>query len=294
MILPLLFAVVATGFRGDGLKPYRHPVMIWISPYGVAKARVQLANPGLQRAVTHLSLQFWVPTRSGTVELIASSGEVSVALIDDLRSWAQAHGIRVMLCVCNAPEEWDWPLAKSAFAANRERFAQSLVDEMTRRRLDGIDIDFEGPDHLGGDKPAYVAFIKTLAKRLHLQGKQLTLDSLADDNSTPDRLWWPELFPFVDALTTMGYDAIGLSGAKAAAYSAQVSAAGKYGTKLQLGVPSGWDKWLGNSSSQQLEWIRRNGNCGIGIWDAGLQGASWRTKALWDIVDRIRVGDTRG
>src|SRR5690348_8346820 len=55
-------------------REYRRPVTIWVPPYAVAKSKAQLTasfeNVGMKDAITHLALQFWIPTTQGTVEQV--------------------------------------------------------------------------------------------------------------------------------------------------------------------------------------------------------------------------------
>jgi hypothetical protein len=246
------------------------------------------AAPFVAKGITHLALQFWVPTQTGQA-VLDSSDEASATAVASLRDWGHQNGIRVMLCVYNGAKDWDWPLAKAGFAANPDTFVDSLVSQVQQFDLDGVDIDLEGPAQYEGDKPAYVSFIQKLSGKLHRLHKQLTLDSFCYTWNAPNEGWWPDLFPMVDAITSMGYEEIGLGAKDWASYAAQQQTAGQYAAKLQIGVPGGRDKWLGNTSVEQLGWIRTSGQSGVGIWDARLRGSSWKTDAVWSILDGIRT-----
>lgn len=271
-------------------KPYAHRVMIWVPPYAVAASQTALNTPGVADAVTHLALQFWVPTTDGLAALDAKEQEVTDKAVTDLRDWGHAHGIRVMLTVFNGEDKWDWPLAKTGFDTNQDKFVASLMDQVSKYGLDGVDIDLEGPGDFEPDKPAYVAFIQKLGQALHAQQKQLTLDSFCYKWNAPNQGWWPDLFPNVDAITSMGYQDTGLGAKDWAAYSAQEAAAGTFAGKLQIGVPSHRDTWQGNKAAEQLEWIRKDGHCGVGIWDAQLRATSWKTDSVWGVLERLSSG----
>jgi len=126
-------------------RTYKYPITSWVAPYAVAKTKAALeSNDGAKANITHLGLQFWLPTTEGKAKLIEMD-EVTEAAIIELRDWGHANGIRVMLCVFNHNgKEWDWPLAKAGFAEHKAEFVKSLVSEMERFGLDGIDIDLEG------------------------------------------------------------------------------------------------------------------------------------------------------
>src|SRR5215469_1815778 len=93
-------------------KAYSHGVMIWVPPYGVGASAEALKTPGVAQGITHLALQFWVPTPDGQAALDTQEKEVTDQAIAGLRDWGHAHGIRVMLTVFNGQDKWDWPLAK--------------------------------------------------------------------------------------------------------------------------------------------------------------------------------------
>lgn len=293
LCLALIGAVPAGQTGGVKVKfgPYKHPITIWIPPYAVGKCRDQLAaRPEIGKALTHLAMQFWVPTVSGGVELVKKN-EAGDAVVAEMRDWAHARGIRAMLCVYNAGSgKWDWPLARGAFAEHRAAFVKSLVAEMERHHLDGIDIDLEGDGNLEADREPFVAFITSLSKELHARNKHLTVDVFPHKWNAPNQTWWAELFPHVDALASMGYEHIGSTATEWRAYAAQRQAAGKHARKLQIGVPSSNDSWQNNTAMEQLKWVRKDGTMGIAIWDAQLRAAAWKTPEIWQFIAGIRMG----
>jgi hypothetical protein len=276
-------------------RPYRHPVTIWVPPYAVAKSKAQLTasfdNTGAKDAITYLALQFWIPTKEGGVERVKFD-EVTDAAIQELRDWGHANGIRVLLCVYNhnGPNKWDWPLAKAAFADHPKEFVKSLVSEMERLGLDGIDIDLEGPGSFDADKEAFVSFMTDLSRELRFRSKHLTVDSFAYVWNAPNQNWWPALLPLVDALTSMGYDETGSTAPEWRSYTAQKSAAGSSAAKLQIGMPSGKDQWRGNTAIEQLQWVRKDNGTGVAIWDAQLRSPAWKTPEVWQTLRGIRDG----
>jgi len=267
--------------------------MTWIPPYDVAKCRARLRQDvdglGPKDAITHLGLQFWVPTREGGVAK-APRYQIDDAAIAEIRDWAHHNHIRVLLCIYNYVDKWDWPLAQAAFADHCEEFAQALVAEMERLELDGIDIDLEGNGNFKASKEPFLAFIRDLSGRVHALHKQLTVDSFADTWNAPNQTWWPELFPLLDAVNSMGYEYIGVHAAEWRAYAAQKAAAGEDASKLLIGVPGAKDKWLGNTTAEHMEWILNDGQVGISIWDATFSTPYWRTAEAWKGLAKMRAG----
>lgn len=292
LVLAMAFAMVATMASAA-----ERIVMTWVPPYGIAASEAQLdalyggAGPG--NALTHLGLQFWLPTTAGDLVRDDSSGVISDAKVAEFVDWGHAHGIKVLLTVYNADPDWNWALAKGAFGDHRVKFVNALVAEMERLGLDGIDVDLEGPemDPTADDKAKYIAFIRTLRNKVRAKGKFLTLDSFPYIWNAPNQTWWPELFPHVDALTSMGYTELGVHAPDWQAYSAQRAAAGpaRNIAKLIIGVPSYESVWLGDAAVTHLQWfVPARRKVGIGIWDAQNQAAAWKTRAVWSRLRQIR------
>jgi Glycosyl hydrolases family 18 len=268
-----------------------HIVMTWAPAYGIEKAKARLdesfGGNGLQSTITHLALQFWIPTAAGGVETTAKYGAISDETITFFRQWGHAHGIRVMLCVFNGLETWDWSLARSAFADHPKEFADALVAEVERRHLDGVDIDLEGQGSLDDDKAAFVQFMRGLSEQLHARGKHLTVDSFASRWNAPNQTWWQDLLPLVDGLTSMGYADIGRDGEDWHGYASQKAAAGAGAAKLLLGVPSEKDEWQAHPAVDQIDWIAADGGVGAAIWDAQLDAPAWRQSDIWAKIRKI-------
>jgi hypothetical protein len=276
----------------------RRMLMTWIPSYAVEESLKQLkalhGGVGPSKALTHIGLQFWLPTSSGGVT--KDSDAVSDAKIKQIVAWAHQHRIKILLCVYNASggDTWDWDLAKAAFADNRDAFVNALIKEMNRLGLDGVDIDLEGndpptpTDQLNLDKPAYVAFVKALHAKLHKVGKQVTVDSFSDQWNAPNWTWWATLFPYVDGLTSMGYDEIGMNAAGSAKYSNQIAHAGTNSAKLMLGMPSWVDNWQGNNAVAQTNWLLTHKNVGVSIWDAEFTAGAWQSAPAWQNLQKLR------
>ncbi|HVV60331.1 MAG TPA: glycosyl hydrolase family 18 protein [Pseudolabrys sp.] len=267
-------------------------VMTWIPPYAIDASLAQLkalhSGEGPSKALTHIALQFWHPTSSGGVTVTNAYDPITPAQIKRIVAWGHNHGIKVVLCVYNFDEntqKWDWAWAKSAFATHRAAFAANLAAEMNRLGLDGIDIDFEGDDNiipdrlLNKDKTAYVAFVKTL--RAKTRGKHLTIDSFSDQYNAPNWNWWTSLFPYVNGITSMGYQYIGMNAPGGASYASQRRRAGANAPKLMLGLPSDRNTWQGNNANDQTHWFVTTTKVGVAIWDAQFTGSLWRQAPVW-------------
>jgi len=270
-------------------------VITWVPPYGVEKSKQRLDETydgaAVKDGITHLALQFWVPTPEGGIGRPQRYGKISDETITALRDWAHARGIRVLLCLYNGENKWDWDLAKAGFVKKPLKFADALVEEATRLGLDGVDIDLEGNGKFDSDEPAFTAFIRDLSGKLHAKQLELTVDTFCDQWNAPSVKWWPNLLPHVDALTTMGYQETGAFSKEWRAYDAQKKAAGEYTGKLLMGVPASKGQWQEHPAGEHLQWLVENG-VGAAIWDAQLPDAAWRTGAVWKQIQAI-AGKTK-
>lgn len=269
--------------------------MTWVPPYATDICRVRLdqsfGGMGMKDGLTHLGLQFWHPVQGGQIKLVGSFKPIDDSIILNFRKWGDLHDVRVLLCIYNGtPEGWNWNLARNAFGSYRKQFIQALVAETVRLKLDGVDIDFEGKGRCEGDKKAFVKFIIELSLALKAKGKELTVDSFAYKWNAPNQGWWKMLLPHVDALHVMGYKETGSKSAGWKSYDFLKAAAGKFSSKLLIGVPSHASKWEKATVQEHLEWIAKDSSVGLAIWDAQLKDPKWRTKESWQTVSRIRQG----
>jgi hypothetical protein len=88
----------------------------------------------------------------------------------------------------------------------------------------------------------------------------------------------------------MGYSETGSKSAGWRSYDFLKAAAGKYSSKLLIGVPGHASKWEKASVQEHLEWIAKDPSVGLAIWDAQLKDSKWRTKKVWQTISRIRQG----
>jgi GH18 family chitinase len=245
----------------------------------------------MKNGLTHLGLQFWRPSEKGKMQLVDDFKPIDDPTIIQFRKWGEAHNVRVFLCVYNGYKDgWNWELAKTAFDTYRKQFIAALVSEIVRLQLDGVDIDFEGKGTRDGDKKAFFEFIKELSFALKANGKELTVDSFAYKWNAPNQGWWKLLLPYVDALHVMGYSETGSKSTSWRSYDFLKAAAGKYSSKLLIGVPSHASNWEKASVQEHLEWIVTDPSVGLAIWDAQLKDSKWRTQEIWQTISRIRQG----
>src|SRR5436190_9358883 len=286
----------STSFGATNVFPtYKHPVMTWVPPYAVAKSKARLnesyGGVGVKDALTHVSLQFWQPTKDGGLKYAGRTNDVNDAAVAEMQKWGRTNGVRILLCIYNAMGgKWDWSLARAGFVENQDKFVERLMSEVNRLHLDGIDIDLEGNGSFDADKEIFIGFIRKLSTRLHAEGKHLTVDTFSYRWNAPNQTWWKDLLPLVDALTTMGYEEIGANALEWRSYGSQKGAAGELSPKLMMGLPSGRDQWRSNSVMEQLQWLKTNGAVGVSFWDAQVNSKAWQKPEVWKTLQEIRGG----
>lgn len=270
------------------------PVISWIPPYAVDQAVTKLKEPKVLDGLSHIALQFWVPSGTSVVKgKYEAEGQFNDDKIREIRDIARAKNVKALLCVYNGENGWVWSLATTAMSSP-EVFSQSLIDEMNRLDLDGIEIDLEGPN-VGGDGAVFINFIKVLSAKLKPLGKDLTLASFHSEYHTPGPRHWEQLLPYVDGITTMGYAEIGANATTSVdpsifqpKYAQQKALASSAPEKLMIGMPSYMDSWQGNSAQEQVDWVKNDGVVGLAMWDLQLQNSAWNTDAIWDAIAEIR------
>jgi hypothetical protein len=274
-------------------------VMTWVAPYALDPSFEQLTKTygaaGPKNAVTHLGLQFWVPTATGGLARAARYGEISDGDIKRFRKWGRKNGVKVLLTVFNGEWGWDWELARQAFGPGRKAFVAALLDEMQAQKLDGIDVDLEATEITGteDDRKKFAAFIRDLGAELKARDKDLIVDSFSYIWNAPNTDWWPDLFPHVTGIVSMGYADIGRAPPDGSgvwqSYAWQRAEAGKWAGKLLLGMPSWVDTWQGNAAAEQLDWVLpKKRKVGVAIWDAQFSGPGWQAEPVWQRLRELR------
>jgi hypothetical protein len=245
---------------------------------------------GPKTGLTHLSLQWWVPAQSGGIRLVSRSEEdISHAGIARFRRWAHGHGIRLNLCLYNGEYGWDWSLARSACGRFQDQVVSELAEAVETYNLDGVELDLESMiRESASDKTRYVSFVASLGNALHRCAKELRIATFHSTAYTPNPEWWKELFPHVDGVVSMGYEALGVTAEDGnCTYAAQQSRAPDP-SRLILGLPGWRSSWQKERLLAQLEWICRNSVAGIGIWDIQLESPAWQDERVWKCISEIR------
>jgi hypothetical protein len=261
-------------------------VLTWVPPYHISESKQRLSamfgNLSAADGLSRLALQFWI-TNGGALKL----DSVSEADVTWFHDWARQHGVQILLCVDNnVAGNWNWGEAQRSFKDNGPAFVASIVSEIMKRDFDGVDIDLEGiVNPAADDQTAYTQLTKNLAAALHPLGKVVTIDSFYAQYNAPNWNWWPDLLPVVDGITSMGYEQSGM----AVDYQALTDHAMPSPEKLTLGVPSYQDTWKGNTVTEQLAWIVKQGQIGVGIWDASFSTAGWQTQDTWAQLKTIKA-----
>lgn len=292
-----LAAVIHPAFaqRIDAAAATGRRVITWVPPYAISQSYTRLqamyGTSGPRKAITHLALQFWVPSATGRLTRAARYGTITNAQIQQFVTWGHANGIKVLLCVYNGEYSWDWPLARKGFKDNRTRFIGDLIAEMEARGLDGIDVDLEGVGDFQSDKASYMGFIAALSQQIRQRSKILTVDTFHYIYNAPNQLWWSNLFPYVDGINSMGYEDLGRNAPTWQSYAAQKARAGNNAAKLQIGIPSYLNSWQGNFLIEQLYWFRtaQAGQVGVAIWDAQFTATGWSVGQPWNYLRLIHT-----
>jgi hypothetical protein len=274
-------------------------VMTWVPPYALDPSWEQLnktyGGAGPKNALSHLGLQFWVPTADGGLARANRYGEISNADIKRFRKWGDKHGVKVLLTVFNGEWGWDWALARQAFGPGRKAFVSALLEEIQARRLDGIDVDLEATEITGTeeDRRNFAAFIRELGAELKARDKDLIVDSFSYIWNAPNIDWWPDLFPHVTGIVSMGYADIGRAPPDGSglwqSYAWQRAAAGEWAERLLLGMPSWVDTWQGDTAAAQIDWaLPKKRKVGVAIWDAQMSSPGWQVEPVWQRLRELR------
>jgi len=143
----------------NSFSAYERPVMTWVPRYAANNSQQRLSETysgiGMKDALTHVGLQFWTPTNKGGLIQTGKGATTSDAVIKSFRDWCRTNSVRVLLCVYQIG---DCELALSAFKDNCGTFIESLLTEVNRHDLDGVDIYFEGRGRLNEDKEGFRPF----------------------------------------------------------------------------------------------------------------------------------------
>ncbi len=288
---------------GDGV-PYTptQTIMSWVASYAIeaSKAAVEtnLGACSAKDGLTRIGLQFWLVNSDGTLGYDPGVTDADVAW---WTNWGATNGIKILLTTHNSDGGWNWPLARSAFADNRTTLVNSLVAELERLNLDGVDLDFEGIGDFESDRVAFSQFISELSVALKSRGKLLTVDSFPYIWNAPNINWYSDWVGEVDNIHSMGYEELYEGGTDWHKYSYQQNtgtSAGYPVNTVLMGMPDWLDTW-GTSSGrgtdalahvQEVRYDLPNGPSGIAIWDLQLRGASWQSSDTWCEIAGLKTG----
>ena len=151
--------------------------------------------------LTHVNYAFLIPHSDGTVADLVNPWK-----LDEIVARAHASGVRVLVSVGG----WGWDdefEAMAADPAHRATFVGVLRGFVADHALDGIDIDWEYPDP-GQSSVNYRALMTELRAALPPGG--LLTSAVVAEGSTGYGIP-AEVFPLVDFLNVMAYDAPGSS-----------------------------------------------------------------------------------
>ncbi len=202
MIKPQLLALLAlavlalVGTSGSTQAAPRLKVVAYIPNWNDAAGLAKTIDYG---KITHLNIAFENPTDDAG-NLSFQAGDA--ALIEA----AHAHHVPVLLSIAGGGVPADKVLMaryQLLMSANhRAGFVAKIADYLTAHKLDGLDVDLEGPA-IG---PDYGAFVHDLAKALKPSGRLLTaaLSQGYGGASVPDTV-----FADLDWVNIMAYDATG-------------------------------------------------------------------------------------
>jgi hypothetical protein len=272
-------------------------VISWVAPYFMSQTKNTLNQNfdgvGMKDGLTHLALQFWVPN-GAQASLANRYGNITATDIQFFTDWGDQNNVKTLLCVYNGENGWDWNLAVNSFANNRSAFVQSLVSQVAQYNLDGVELDLEGPGADNSQKANFLAFLSELRSALPAD-KDITVATFAYIWNAPNSSWWNDMLPYVDVITSMGYEEIGKNALGWASYATQKSLLSDP-SKLALGMPTYKESWQGNTAQEQVDWVVNNGTVGVAIWDAALSNngtasAQWQSGAMWNKLASV-VGNT--
>ena len=295
-------STAAAGGRSGAIE-----IMTWVPPYAIeecqAVVEADFGECDAEDALTRVGLQFWIPNSDGTISYqnLGPWGNPNDADVTWWRDWCAANDIECLLTIYNNDgSTWNWDLATSAFADNRATFVATLIAELDRLNLDGIDLDLEGIGDLNADRAAFDQFVHDLWLELEARGKILTVDSFHYIWNAPNHDWWSDWLGEVDNIHTMGYDDLYEGGTGYHPYSFQQNAgyaAGYPGTGVLMGMPGWLASWgvsagYGTSAQAHVQEVRHMlaEPTGIAIWD--LQLGAWQDSDLWCEILALREEGT--
>jgi parallel beta-helix repeat protein len=272
-------------------------VMTWVPPYLTSEsklaAQADFGTCDPKDGLTRISLQWWVPMSNGKIKYNDKHDSLDDDDVAWWTAWGHENGIEILLCIAAVAPPYSWDIARSAFINNTATLVDSIVSEMDRLSLDGIDIDFEScnSEHQN-DRDAFAQFIHHLSVELNGRGKTLTVCSHAL-SCAPKPDWWQDWLGEVDNIVSMGYEETYEGGIGWHKYSSQQDfgyEAGYAGDVVLMGIPAYVAEWgtssgRGTSPLAHVQEIRYDlpESTGIAIWDLHWvwEKDYWHDPDLW-------------
>jgi len=150
--------------------------------------------------LTHVNYAFVLPTATGGLTAIDGAARLAA-----LVRRGHAAGVKVSIAIGGWNDGDDSAFETVAQSPElRARFVEAVVDFVERHDLDGVDMDWEYPDP-GASGTNFLALMQALAARLGPMGKLLTAAVIGDGATGGGVV--PEVFPLVDFINIMAYDA---------------------------------------------------------------------------------------
>ena len=190
----------------------------WIPYYGMSTSLpTAVANADLINEV----MPFWYTlklnskTKAPYILDLYTPGNPSVAIDVPLATMRNA-GFKIIPTITDGTEKL--VLAKLlAKSSDRANVVKSIMDLVTSKNFDGIDLDFEGFAFVDGTaswpttKPNWILLVKELSDALHAKGKILSVTvpvhfALTEKQKGYTVYAWVEIAQYIDRLRIMTYD----------------------------------------------------------------------------------------
>ncbi|GEM_PF-432835 len=298
-------------------------VMAWVPAYSIQGAKnVWLSQYGAVKVpstLTRIGLQFWTMTEAGGLEELFDGNDTEAAWFVER---AHAEGVQVLATVTNSETKtggsaFDWGVVREGLKGEGYKtLTVELLDLVERLNLDGVDLDLESGGegvlpYTSGDRALFGKLANYLGKKLHAQGKLLTVDTFVSNNGlAPQPSWWSDWIDNVDTLHAMGYTltfAGGLGNASYQTVQDLALSAGYSSNQILMGLPLWVDSWAGDDSGEgvsHVENLQFIANClqkssGVALWALDQPSSniiqstgkpSWSSVEAWQNLLKIREG----
>jgi len=219
MIIQLIPSAVAETNNLASSNPTPRKILTgWIPYYGMSTSLpTAVANADLINEV----MPFWYTlklnskTQTPYILDLYTPGNPSV-LIDVPLTTMRNAGFKIIPTITDGTDKL--VLAKLlAKSSDRANVIKSIMDLVTSKNFDGIDLDFEGFAFVDGTsswpttKPNWVLLVKELSAALHAKGKILSITApvhfpLIEKQKGYTVYAWAEIAQFIDRLRIMTYD----------------------------------------------------------------------------------------